>query len=143
MSVTLPVMLSETLGSKETLRTALCPAPNASGVEIPLAAKSLAFTVICEMVRPEFPLLVTVTFFVLELPAFTLAKLKLAGFVERVTDAATPVPLKDTVLAEFGALLEILMFPARLPAVVGANKTLNVVVLPGVTVAGVASPLAL
>src|SRR5271169_1558217 len=143
MTVTFPVMLSEAVGLKEMFRTAFCPAPNANGVEIPLAAKSLAFTVICEMVKLVFPLLVTITLLELELPAFRLVKLKLAGFVVRVTDAATPVPLKDRVFGEFGALLEMLMAPARLPAVRGANNTLNVAVLPGVSVAGVANPLAL
>lgn len=136
-------MLSETVGLKETLITAFCPAANVRGMATPLAAKSLAFTVTCEMVKLVFPLLVRVTFLELELPAFTLAKLRLVGLVESVTEAATPVPLKATEVGEFGALLETLMVPARLPAVVGANRTLNVAVLPAASVAGVASPLTL
>jgi hypothetical protein len=62
---------------------------------------------------------------------------------ESVTDAATPVPLKDSTLGELGALLVMLTLPVRLPSAVGTNKTLNVVLLPGVTVAGVTSPLTL
>jgi len=95
------------------------------------------------MVKLEFPLLVMVTFLELEMPAFTLGKLKLAGLVESVTDAATPVPLRASELGEFGALLETVTVPARPPAIVGANRTLNVAVLPGGNVAGVASPLTL
>jgi hypothetical protein len=70
-------------------------------------------------------------------------KLKLVGLAESVTVAAAPVPLRATALGEFGALLVMLTLPAKLPAVVGANKTLNVAVPPAATVAGVVSPLTL
>ena len=58
----LPVMFSEAVGLNETLITALCPAASVTGTVIPLTPKSLAFTVICEMVALVFPLFVTVTF---------------------------------------------------------------------------------
>jgi hypothetical protein len=70
-------------------------------------------------------------------------KLKLAGVAESDGVAAVPVPLSGTAVGEFGALLVILTLPVRLPAVVGANCTVNVVVAPAGTVAGVASPLTL
>lgn len=57
--------------------------------------------------------------------------------------AAVPVPLKDTVVGEFGALLVIVTLPVRLPAVVGANRTLNVAVPPAAIVVGRVSPLTL
>ena len=95
------------------------------------------------MVRLEFPLLVSVTLLELELPAFTLPKLRLVGLADSVTEAAIPVPLNEIVVGEFGALLVIVTVPARFPAVVGANTALNVVLAPAATVLGVASPFTL
>src|SRR5271169_619655 len=143
MTVIFPVIFSEAVGLKATFIAAFWPAAIVTGVVMPLTVKSLAFTVICEMVRLVFPLLVSVTLFVVELPAFTFVKLTLFGLEESVTDAAVPVPLKDSTLGELGELLATLTAPARLPAVVGANKTLNVALLPALTVAGVTSPLTL
>ena len=62
---------------------------------------------------------------------------------DNVTVAAVPVPLRDMVVGEFGALLVIVTVPAKLPAVVGANKTLKVVVPAAAIVAGSVSPLTL
>jgi hypothetical protein len=95
------------------------------------------------MVRLEFPLFVSVTLLELEFPAFTLPKLRLVGVADKVTEAATPVPVNDTVAGEFGALLEMATDPARLPAVVGAKTALNVALAPAASVFGVARPLTL
>jgi hypothetical protein len=92
------------------------------------------------MVTLEFPVLLRMTLFVLELPAFTLPKLKLAGLAEMVTVEATPIPLKEIVAGEFGALLETVTVPVRLPAVVGAKTALKVVLAPAAKVAGVFKP---
>ena len=142
-TVIFPLTLSEAVGLKETLMTALCPAAKASPDAIPVAVKSFAFTVTWEMVTLVFPLFVMVTFWELELPTLIPAKLKLVGFAVSVTVAAVPVPLRATALGEWGALLVMLTLPVRFPAVVGANKTLNVAVPPAGTVAGVVSPLTL
>ena len=138
-----PLTLSEAVGLKETLMTALCPAAKASPDAIPVAVKSFSFTVTCEMVKLVFPLFVMVTFWELELPTLIPVKLKLVGFAVSVTVAAVPVPLRATALGELGALLVMLTLPVKFPAVVGANKTLNVAVPPAGTVAGVVSPLTL
>src|ERR1700751_1757800 len=84
-----------------------------------------------------------VTFFELELPAFTPVKLKVVGLSERATEPAVPVPLRATTVGEPGALLAILTLPLKLPVVVGAKSTLNVAVPPGAIVAGALNPLAL
>jgi len=84
-----------------------------------------------------------VTLFELVLPAFTLAKLTLVGLDESVTEAAVPVPLNARTFGELGALLVRLTVPLWAPAVVGANKTLNVAVPPAAIDAGVANPLTL
>jgi len=131
------------VGLKATLITALCPAPKASPFAIPLAVKSFALTVTCEIVTLVFPLFVMVTFWELELPTLMPVKLKLVGLAESVTVAAVPVPLRATAFGELGALLVMLTLPVKLPAVVGANRTLNVAVPPAEIVAGVISPLTL
>ena len=63
---------------------------------IPLTCTSVALTVICDSVTLEFPVLLTVTLFELELPAFRLPKDKLMGLAVTVTVFATPVPLRET-----------------------------------------------
>jgi hypothetical protein len=143
VTVTLPVTVSADFGLNVRFIDAFCPGAKVMGVVIPLMTTSFAFTLISAMVVLKFPLFVSVTLFVLELPALTLAKLKLVGLAEIVTAAATPVPLKATVFGEFGALLAMVMLPPKLPAVVGANSTLNVAVLPIAIVVGVLSPLTL
>src|SRR3974390_228736 len=95
------------------------------------------------MLTFEFPLLVRVTLLVLELPALTLPKLKLVGFAETLTVEATPVPLKEMVAGELGAVLETTTAPVRLPAVAGANTALKLVLAPAARVAGVFKPLTL
>jgi hypothetical protein len=137
------VMFSETDGLKVTFKVAFCPAVNAIGVVIPLTAKFCAFTVMLEIVSDVLPLLVIVTLFELELPAFTLVKLTRVGLEESVTEAAVPLPLKDRTLGELGALLVMVTVPLWLPAVVGANSTLKLAVPPAAIVAGVVIPLTL
>lgn len=51
-----------------------------------------------------------------------------------------PVPVSGIVAGEPGALLVIEMLPEALPAVVGANCAVNVVLPPALMVAGIASP---
>lgn len=142
-TVIFPEMLSAAVGKKLTAMAALCPAFRVTGVEIPETAKSFAFTVTWEIVMLVLPLLVTVTFLVLVVPALTLAKLTLVGLAESVTAAATPVPVSAIAFGELGALLEMLTLAARPPAVVGAKRTLKVVLAPAAIVAGAFSPLTL
>jgi len=123
--VTFPVTVSVVVGLKATFIAVDCPGVSVSGVVIPLVFTSLALTVICEIVTVAFPVLVTETLLELELPALILPKARLVGLADRVTDAATPVPVKDTLAGELGALLEMLTVPVRLPAVVGANSALK------------------
>jgi hypothetical protein len=142
-TVILPVTVSALSGWKVTFRAAFWPAPKINGRDIPLALTSFAFTAICETVRLEFPVLVMVTLFELVLPAVMLPKLRLVGLADIVTDAAAPVPLTATVVGELDALLAIVIVPLRLPAVVGANCVLNVVLCPAFSVVGVGNPLKL
>jgi hypothetical protein len=110
-TVMLPVTFSAEAGLNDTFISALCPAANVSGVVIPLTVKFFAFTLICEMVTLPFPLLVTVTLLELAEPAFTLEKLRVLGFAERLIEVPVLAPVKAKTLGEFGALLEILTVP--------------------------------
>lgn len=78
-----------------------------------------------------------------ELPACTLPKAILDGVGVIVTVAATPVPVRETVAGDPGALLEMLTVPGSVPAVVGENWAVTLVLRPAATVAGVVSPLIL
>ena len=142
-TVMLPEMFSEAVGWKLTLMAVLWPACKVTGAEMPDSEKSLALTETCEIVTLALPLLVTVTVLVLLIPAFTLAKLTLAGLAESVTAAATPVPVSPSTFGVLGALLEMLMLPARLPAIVGANRTVKLALPPAAIVAGAFNPLTL
>ena len=142
-TVTLPVTLSDAVGLNTTVSDAVCPAVRASGVVIPLVLTSLALTETCEMVRLVFPLLVMVTLFELELPAFTLPKLRLVGLAVSDDVAVTPVPLRDTAAGEFGALLVIDRLPVTAPADAGANFSVKLLDCPAVKESGSVNPAVL
>jgi len=57
-----------------------------------------------------------------------------------VSDPCVPVPLKEIVAGEPGALLVIEMLPVTLPVAVGANCAVNVVFDPALIVVGIARP---
>jgi hypothetical protein len=76
-------------------------------------------------------------------PSFTLPYAKLAGVTLNPACATVPVPVRETVVGELGALLAIVMVPGRLPAVVGANVALKVALAPAAIVLGVTNPLRL
>jgi hypothetical protein len=80
------------------------------------------------------PVFVIVSFLVDDVPVLTFPNARLVPLNESVCAVATPVPLRATVVGEFGALLTMLTVPVRLPAVVGANTALNVALAPGASV---------
>src|SRR5712692_6052894 len=109
----------------------------------PLALKPAPVTVTPEMVTLEFPLLVSVTGNPLLPPTFTLPKLRLVGLAPSKNVATTPVPLKARVRGEPGALLTSDTEPVTLPAAVGVNPALNVVLAPAAIVCGTLRPVML
>ncbi len=74
-------------------------------------------------------------------PVATLPNAALVGVAANC--GCVPVPLKAIVVGEFGALLTIEMLPLALPADVGANLALNVVLRPAPRVIGVVIPVVL
>ena len=79
---------------------------------------------------------------VLLLPTCTLPKLKLVGLALRVPGAVA-VPESETVKLGLEALLVMVRLPLGVPAVVGANTTLNDVLAPAARVRGSVKPLTL
>lgn len=76
-------------------------------------------------------------------PTVTLPKLMLVGLTLSADADVTPFPVSDTVVGVLLALLTIEILPVELPAVVGANFTLKVMLWPAATVSGRESPLIL
>jgi hypothetical protein len=93
------------------------------------------------MVTLERPLFESVIVLGLVLPTTTFPKAKLPGLAISVVLAATPVPERERVCGESGALSVKTMLPATPPPVVGANCTLKDRLCPAVSVAGSARPL--
>ena len=91
----------------------------------------------------EFPLLVSVVVNELLLPTLTLPKLKLDELNPSTRVAATPVPLREIVVGELGALLTNVIDPVTLPAALGPNTALNVVAFPAPIVTGAVIPAVL
>jgi len=88
-------------------------------------------------------LLVSVVVNELLLPTLTFPKLKLDELSPSNRVAATPVPLREIVIGEFGALLTTVIDPVTLPAALGPNTALNVAALPAAMVNGVVIPAVL
>src|SRR5487761_195196 len=72
-----------------------------------------------------------------------LPKFTLVGFAVNSADAATPEPLREIDIGEFGALLVSATLPVTLPTDAGANAASKVALLPGAIVSGTVSPLML
>ena len=140
VTVTLPFNAPAVLGSKMTLNVSVWLGVSVAGVPAPLSVYPAPLTLIREICTFELPVFVIVSVFVDDVPVFTLPNARLEELSDKVCVAATPVPLRATVVGEFGALLTMLTVPVRLPAVVGANTALNVTLAPGATVLGILSP---
>lgn len=101
----------------------------------------LKFTL--EIATFALPVLATVTLRDAVLPTVTFPKLTFEGLTERVYAAATPVPLRATVVGVLAASLPSTTLPVEAAAVVGLNCTLKEVDCPGFKVTGKFRPTAL
>jgi hypothetical protein len=86
--------------------------------------------------------LLNISDFVLVLPTWTLPKLRLVEFA-LIVPCEAAVPESETPSVGFDASLLIVNVPAGLPAVVGANTTLNDLLAPAARVNGTVRPLTL
>jgi hypothetical protein len=88
------------------------------------------------------PVLLNTSDLVLLLPTCTLPKLRLVGFA-LIVPCETAVPESETVSDGLEASLVTVSVPVGVPAVVGANTTLNDVLAPAVRVKGTVTPFTL
>jgi hypothetical protein len=140
--VRLPLAPPADDGVNETLKVALCPAVNVTGVVIPLKLNPEPLIPTEEIVTVVPPLLVTVSDRDCLFPTVTLPKLRLVGFAPSVP-GVTPLPDKGMVRVGFEALDVIVRLPLALPADEGVNETLKVALCPAVSVTGVVIPVKL
>jgi hypothetical protein len=123
------------VGANSTVNVVLCPAVNVTGGVIPemmYPAPDSPTAVIVALVPPVF-LIVSVW---LEFcPTVTFVYVKLVGDAVKVA-AVTAVPLNGTARLGFDAFDVTVTVPVNVPADVGANFTVNVVLCPAVSVTG-------
>src|SRR5208283_1471591 len=105
------VTFSLLVGLNLTVIDVACEGVKVTGVVIPETLTSFAFTVTWEIVTLLFPVFVMLTLCEPELPTVTFPKATLDGLGVIVIAAATPVPVKETVAGDPGALLEMLTVP--------------------------------
>ena len=106
----------------------------------PLSVKPVPLADAAEIVRLDPPELVKVSVRVFELPTTTFPKLKLAGF-GAIWPCVTPTPESGIASVGLFAFEVIVRVPLRLPAAVGENVVLNVVLCPAPRVAGRFGPV--
>ena len=99
-------------------------------------------TATCETVIADPPVLLSTSDLVLLLPTCTLPKLRLVGLA-LIVPSEGAVPVSETVSEGLEALLVMVSVPVGLPAVVGANTTLNDVLAPAAKVNGRVRPFTL
>jgi hypothetical protein len=114
-----PLTAPAVVGEKATLNEMFWPAVIVTGVVSPEVLKPAPVTVADEIVREAVPPFVIFTGVVFVLPSVTLPKLTDVGFAEIC--GCVPVPLREIVSGEPGALLVTETLPVALPAEVGAN----------------------
>src|SRR5262249_4668148 len=96
----------------------------------------------CETVIGDPPVLLNASDLVLLLPTCTLPKLRLVGLAP-IVPCETAVPESETVSDGFDASLVTVNVPDSVPAVVGANTTLNDLLAQEGRVTGTETPLTL
>jgi hypothetical protein len=116
---------------------------NVSPEVTPLSLYPVPDTVTLEIVTFEFPLLVSVVVNELLLLTLTLPKARLDVLSPSTRVAATPVPLREIVSGDVGALLTSVIDPVTLPAALGPSTALNVAALPAAMVTGAVIPVVL
>jgi hypothetical protein len=109
----------------------------------PLAENPVPDGVTLEIVTSELPVFFKVVVSELLLFTSTLPKARVEGVAVKIAVAAVPVPLSVIARGELGALLTNETEPLTLPALVGANATLNVVFAPTAIVCGNERPVEL
>jgi len=96
------------------------------------------------MVALALPVLLITIDFDATLPTTTFPKFQSVGFkTMEAAVAAVPVPVRDKLAGELGAVLTTDALPLALPVAVGAKFTVNEVVAPAANVSGRVIPATL
>ena len=140
--VRLPVGVPAVVGANTTLNDLLAPAARVKGNVRPVTLNPFPVAVACEIVTLDPPLLVTVSERVCVASTRTLPKLKL-GLVAASVPAVVAVPDNEIESVGLEASLVRVILPVGVPAVVGANITLNDLLAPAAKVKGKVIPLRL
>lgn len=139
--LTEPVTAPAVVGANTALNVVEPPAAMFNGAVIPVVLKPFPVVVTAEIVSVAVPPLVKWIVWELLVLVTTLPNAALLGVAESCGCVA--VPVREIVRGDPGALLTIEMLPVALPAVVGANFAVSVVVRPAPRVCGVVIPLML
>jgi hypothetical protein len=137
---TLPLAAPAVVGENFTLKVVLCPAPRLEGTDRPVILNPVPDALACDTVMLAVPGFVSVTFTVPLAPTSKLPKLTLDGFA--VKPPCTPVPVSGIVIVGSFALLAIVMLPEAVPAVVGENCAMKLVLWLAAKVKGAENPTA-
>jgi hypothetical protein len=140
-SVIDPVTLPAAPGPNTALNVAALPAAMVTGAVIPVVLKPAPETVTEEIVTDALPPFVRLMVCELFVPVVTLPKAAVVGVAANC--GCVPVPLREMVSGELGALLTTVIVPVALPAVLGPNTALNVAALPAAIATGVVIPVVL
>jgi hypothetical protein len=140
--VTLPVEVPEDCGVKLTVRDALSPGANVSGVLNPEILKPVPVTEAWEMVALDPPVFCTLTLWFCLLPTCPPVKVTLAGVAVSVagTASSVPVPERAILRGALEALFVIESVPVFAPVTLGANRTLKELLPLGARVSGKLRP---
>lgn len=141
--VIVPDELPVAVGANLAEKVVFWPAARVTGVVSPLMLKPDPVMLAWEMVALAFPLFVSVIVCELLLPTATFPNAKLPGLASSDALVATPLPERERVCGDPGALSVKTMLPVTPPAVVGAKTTLKEVLWPLAKVTGSESPLML
>src|ERR1700691_4711044 len=136
-----PVTLPPALGVKTALNVVFEPVGIVRGVLRPVILNPVPLTAAREITRLAVPLFVRLIVCELLVPVETFPKAAAPGTAPIC--AWLPLPLKAIVNGELGALLATEMLPEALPAVVGVNCAVKVVLCPAAIVAPEDNPIAL
>jgi hypothetical protein len=120
-----PVALPAAAGENFAVNEVLCPAFSVNGAVRPVMLNPVPDALPAEIPTLAVPEFVKVTLTDPLAPTSRLPKLMLAGFAVRFP--RTPVPLSAIDTVGFVAVLVIVMLPAAMPTVVGANCAVKVV----------------
>lgn len=129
-----PDVLLTAVGANCTTRLLDCPGARASGKLKPLILNPAPVTVACEILKFAVPELLSITVWLPVVPTVTLPKFTLLGVTE--SWCFTPLPVMETLVGEFGALLSNETVPDALPVAVGVNCSLRLPDCPAGSVRG-------